>query len=111
MRKSKKKILLYSLLLKWYLEHGSVITAVYKIICNQASRPFEWFVHEVSNTQREGDTDLQKNQLGDTFKLKGNSFYGKMIENLGRYSNTKFTTDIGEVDKSIRNPFLQILKL
>ena len=39
------------------------------------------------------DNDKNKKQLGDTAKLKGNSFYGKMIENLEKHISTKFTTD------------------
>ena len=54
-----------------------------------SARPFKWFPEEVSSARREADQDKNKGeagearkQLGDTAKLKGNSFYGKMIENL-----------------------------
>ena len=46
--------------------------------------PFLWFPEEVANAKREADKDPLKKQLGDVVKLKGNSFYGKMIEDLGR---------------------------
>ena len=41
-----KKILLYSPLLKWYLNHGMVITGVYHLIGYEPGRPFAWFSEE-----------------------------------------------------------------
>ena len=38
--------------------------------------------------RREGDKDLFKKQLSDDAKVKGNSFYGKMINNLNRHKST-----------------------
>ena len=67
--------------------------------------PFSWFPEEVANGRREADKDPLKKQLGDTAKLKGNSFYGKMIEDLGRHKSTKFTRKKGSVDKALRSPF------
>ena len=49
-------------------------------------------------------------QLGDTAKLKGNSFYGKMIENLEKHISTKFTTDEKLIDKIFRSPFFDNLE-
>ena len=33
---------------------------------------------------------IPQKQLGDVAKLKVNSFYGKLIEDLGRYKSAKF---------------------
>ena len=41
--------------------------------------PFSWFPEEVANARHEADKDPLKKQLGEVAKLKGNSFYGKMI--------------------------------
>ena len=41
---------------------------------------FSWFPEEVANARREADKDPLKKQLGDVAKRKGNSLYGKMIE-------------------------------
>ena len=51
-----------------------------------------------------------KRQLGDTAKLKGNSFYGKMIENLEKHMTTKFTKDEKLIDKIFRSPFFDDLE-
>ena len=67
--------------------------------------PFLWFPEEVTNARREADKDLLKKQLGDVAKLKGNSFYGKMIEDLSRRKSTKFTRKGMVVDKALRSPF------
>ena len=72
--------------------------------------PFSWLPVEVANARREVDKDPLKKQLGDVAKLKGNSFYGKMIEDLGRHKSTKFTRKEMVVDKALRSPFFNNLE-
>ena len=71
---------------------------------------FSWFPEEVVNARREADKDLLKKQLVDVAKLKGNSFYRKMIEDLGRHKSTKFTREERSVDKALRPPFFDNLE-
>ena len=104
-----EKILLYSPLLKWYLNHGLQVTKIHRYISYTSSRPFKWFP-EVSSARRAADNDKNKKQLGDTAKLKGNSFYGKMIENLEKHISTKFTRDEKLIDKIFRSPFFEDLE-
>ena len=105
-----EKILLYSPLLKWYLNHGLQVTKIHKYISYTPGRPFKGFPEEVSSARRAADNDKNKKQLGDTAKLKGNSFYGKMIENLEKHMNTKFTTDENLIDKIFRSPYFDDLE-
>ena len=105
-----EKILLYSPLLKWYLNHGLQVTKIHRYISYTSGRPFKWFPEEVSSARRAADLDKNKKQLGDTAKLKGNSFYGKMIENLEKHISTKFTTDEKLIDKIFRSPFFEDLE-
>ena len=105
-----EKILIYSPLLKWYLNHGLQVTKIQRYISYTSGRPFKWFPEEVSSARREADNDKNKKQLGDTAKLKGNSFYGKMIENLEKHISTKFTTDEKLIDKIFRSPFFEDLE-
>ena len=105
-----EKILLYSPLLKWYLNHGLQVTKIHKYISYTSGRPFKWFPEEVSGARRAADQDKNKRQLGDTAKLKGNSFYGKMIENLEKHISTKFTTDENLIDKIFRSPYFDDLE-
>ena len=76
----------------------------------ESGMSFLWFPEEVTNARREADKDLLKKQLGDVAKLKGNSFYGKMIEDLGRRKSTKFTRKGMVVDKALRSPFFDNLE-
>ena len=104
-----EKILLYSPLLKWYLNHGLRVTKIHRYISYTSSRPFAWFPEEVSSARRAADNDKQKNSVIQ-LKLKGNSFYGKMIENLEKHITTKFTTDEKLIDKIFRSPFFEDLE-
>ena len=105
-----EKILLYSPLLKWYLNHGLQVTKIHRYISYTSGRPFKWFPEEVSSARRAADQDKNKRQLGDTAKLKENSFYGKMIENLEKHMNTKFTTNEKLIDNIFRSPFFEDLE-
>ena len=74
----------------------------------EPGKPFSWFPEEVANARGEGDKDPLKKQLGDVAKLKGNSFYRKMIEDLSRRKSTKFTHEERVVQKALRSPYLTI---
>ena len=76
----------------------------------EPGKPFSWFPEEVANVRREADKDPLKKQLGDVAKLKGNSFYGKMIKDLGRHKSAKFTLEEKVVDKDLRSPFFDNLE-
>ena len=76
---SARKMLIYAPLLKWYLDHGLKITAVYRTINYRPQKIFSWFVDEVANNRRKGDADKDKALLAEVFKLLGNSAYGKFI--------------------------------
>ena len=105
-----KKILLYTPLLKWYLEHGLKVTGIYKYLSYTPGKPFSWFPEEVSSARRNGDENPALKPLGDTFKLKGNSFYGKMIEDLTKHVRVTFTRKEDFVDKAFRSPFFEDLE-
>ena len=78
-----------------------VITGVHHLIGYKPGRTFAWLPEEVANARRQAENDPSKKQLGDISKLKGNSFYGKMIEALIRHLSTTFTTDERKVDEAI----------
>ena len=105
-----KKILLYTPLIEWHLQHGLRLTAVHHLIEYEPDMPFSWFPEKVTNAKHEADKDPLKKQLGDVARLKGNSFYGNMIEDLGRYKSTKFTRKERSVDKALRSPFFDNLE-
>ena len=75
----------------------------------KSSRPFSWFP-EVSGARRAGDSNPALKKLGDTKKLEGNSFYGKMIEDLIKHLKTIFTSKEDLVDQPFRSPFFEDLE-
>ena len=87
-----------------------VITGVHHLIGYEPGRPFAWFPEEVANASRQADNDPSKKQLGDVSKLKGNSFYGKMIEDLIRHLSTIFTSNERKVDEALQSPFFADLE-
>ncbi|KAL9983294.1 hypothetical protein ACROYT_G005441 [Oculina patagonica] len=99
---SAKKILLYAPLLRWYVDHGAEITAVYRTIDYQPKKIFPWFVEQVTEARRKGDVDKSKALLADVFKLLGNSAYGKLIEALERQTNVIYTKNEKVVDRALR---------
>ena len=106
---SAKKLLLYAPLLRWYVNHGAEITAVYRTIDYQPTKGLNWFVDEVTDARRTGDVDKSKALLADIFKLLGNSSYGKMIEAVERHTSTIYTKDEKLVDRTLRSAFFEDL--
>ena len=104
------KILLSTPMLKWYLSPGFKVTAIHKYIKYKSGKPFSWFPKEVSKARHDGDNDPALKQLGDTYKLKGNSFYGKMIGDLMKHQRITFTTNEDLVDQSFRSSSFEDLK-
>ena len=107
---SEKKILLYTPVLKWYLDHGLKVTGFYQFLRYKRGKPFAWFPEEVADARRQADKDPDKRIVGDTAKLKAQSFYGKMIEDVARHVNTIFTSDEDKVDKAMRSLYLEDLE-
>ena len=64
-----KKILLATPLLKWYLEHGLVVTRIYQVVEYTPKACFKPFGEAVSDARRAGDVDPSKAIIADTMKL------------------------------------------
>ncbi|RUS83075.1 hypothetical protein EGW08_009161 [Elysia chlorotica] len=87
-----KNIFLTTPLLRWYLEHGLVVERVYQVVEYKPSRCFQGFADIVSENRRTGDLDPTKAVIAETFKLLGNSAYGKSLENLENRRDVVYTT-------------------
>ena len=105
-----KRILLYAPLLEWYLDHGAIISNVFRTIDYEPRKIFTWFVQEVTEARRTGDIEESKTIFADIFKLLGNSAYGKMIENLENQKNVIFTKIKKRLIGLCEAHFSQILK-
>ena len=89
--------------MKWYLNHGLKVTAIHKYLKYNSGKPFSWFPVEVSRARRDRDNNPVLKELGDTKKLKGNSFYGKMTKDPVRHIRTMFRTNKDLVDIAFRS--------
>ena len=76
----------------------------------EGKKIFEWFVDQVTEARRQGDTHKEKAILADVFKLLGNSCYGKFIEALERQTDTTYTKNENEVDRSLRSSYFEDLE-
>ena len=72
-----ENILLYSPLLKWYLNHGLQVTKIHRYISYTSSRPFKWFPEEVSSARRAADNVKTKSNSVIQLNLKGTVFTEK----------------------------------
>ena len=102
---SASKILLYAPLLKWYIDKGLTLKAVYRTIDYKSAKIFSWFVDEVTANRCRGDADPSKAIFADIFKLLGNSSYGKMIENKEEQTSTFYCRNQDELDAHMRSSF------
>ena len=50
-----KKILLYTPLIEWHLQHRPRLTVVHQLIKYEPGMPFSWFPEEVTNARCEAD--------------------------------------------------------
>ena len=94
-----KKILVLTSLLKWYLQHGLIVTDIYQVIQFRGYHCFNNFAESVCNMRREADCDGSKKIIADTAKLCGNVIYGATITDKERFTNVKYVTDISSASK------------
>ena len=74
-----KQILFTTPLLRWYLNHGLCVSNITKVIHFHPQECFDPFKEEVSQARLEGARDPSKEILAQTFKLWGNSAYGRTV--------------------------------
>ena len=106
---SAQRMLVYAPLLLWYVEHGAVITKVYRTIDYKPAKIFPWFVEQVTEARWTGDVEKSKALLAEVFKLLGNSGYGKLIEALERQTNIIYTKDEKVVDRALQSAYFSDL--
>ena len=101
--------MLYTPLIKWYIEHCLEITKFHCAIKYDGHKCFEEFVNEVSDARRAGDVDKSMEIIAETMKLFGNSAYGKTITNKESFVSTTYTNEIN-IGKKINSPHFKDLE-
>ena len=88
-----KKIGLSTPLLKWYLNHGLVISHIYTVIEYIPNAALNSFMTQVAQARLDGDRDNDKALIAETMKLIGNSSYGKLITNKEKHHNIVYVNE------------------
>ena len=83
-------LLLLSPLLKWYIEHGLLVTRIHQIVEYSKSHCFRKFCDSVTNDRRAGDINPDKAILSTLSKLRGNSAFGGTIINKEKHQDVKY---------------------
>ena len=99
----KKKNLLSTPLLQWYLNHNCVITKIYQVIEFHPERSFSSFIETVIKNRIIGDQHKNKAIIGNTYKLESNSSYGSILINKTKHCNVKYIKDRGKVANLINS--------
>ena len=85
-----EKIMLATPLLKWYLNHGLVVTDLFKVIEFSPLQCFKTFVDRVTNARRAGDRNSKISLLSETMKLISNSAFGSTIMNKFNFNDVNY---------------------
>ena len=104
------KLLLITPLVKWYLNHGLVVSKIYEFIEFLPITYFQNFGDQVPNVRRDGDFDPDKAILANIMKLIGNLGYGKTITNIENHRYVKYFNK-KEVSKAINHPLFSNLEV
>ena len=100
-----KDIWLATPLLRWYLKHGLVVEKIYEVVQYTPQKCFEPFAEKVSDNRLEGMLQ-HKDILAQTFKLLGNSAYGKTLENKAKHTKVLYT-DAKEFESCVCDPLFR----
>lgn len=103
-------ILLHSELLRWYLTHGLVVSNISKTIQYSHCPVYKDFVEQVTSARRRGDSDPTMALLASTYKLAGNSVYGKTITNKERHQKVEYVEDVSGICSRIRSRYFVSLE-
>ena len=106
-----KRIGLMTPLLKWYLEHGLVITRIYTIVEYIPNAAFSSFMTQIAQCHQEGDRDKDKALIVEMSKLIGNSSYGRMITNKEKHHDIIYVDESEISTEIIDNHFYDMTEL
>ena len=89
------RVLLITPLLKYYLELGLRVTKIHYTVHFPDHKPcFQKFADKVCQARRQGDKDPDSEVLANTFKLVGNSAYGKITMNKTKQTNVLYANGL-----------------
>ncbi len=98
-----QKILLASKLIKWYIDHGMVVTRVYQVIEFCRSPCFASFINEVKEARRKADLCEATKINAMSFKLLANASFGSLLLQKCKHRNVKFVQGIKAAKNCVNN--------
>ena len=102
--------MLSTLLLKFYLDQGLVVSRVHRAIQWRSHPWLEPFADFVSTSHRAADADPNQKILGETAKLVGNAGFGRFIMDVGRHQEVRYEQDESKVAGVINSFFFHDLE-
>ena len=106
-----EKILIATPLLKWYLEHGLVISKIFQTIeFDSNSKAFQNFTKRVTDCRREADVDKTQAIKGESQKLIGNSSYGSTIMDQLKHQKVYYVQGPQKASREINSKYFQKLE-
>ena len=95
-----RRILLTTPLLKWYLDHGLVITKVYQAVEWQFQRCLKDFFMEIASERRQAAQDPSRAAHANKQKLTGTSAYGATLLNKEKFDKIYY---VGENEALLKH--------
>lgn len=78
-----------------YLDHGLVVTRIYRALQFRAVPVFKHLTEEVTHYRTEADRNPNQKIIAELFKLLGNSYYGKCLTNQLRHLDVQYHEEEG----------------
>ena len=98
-----EKILLATPLLKWYLEHGLIVTEIFEVIEYGKMSCFKEFGEQVTAARRMGDLDSTLEIIAMLFKLIGNSGYGGTLVDQLKFMKVQYVEGFNEACNKVND--------
>ena len=107
-----RRILLASPLLKWYLEHGLVVSHVYQVLEFSPNQCFKSFQEQVTEARRRGDCNPDMSIISESMKLVGNAAFGSVLMEKTRHQSIKIAQNENQLLLKVNDPlFKQMTQL
>ena len=104
-----ERLLLLSPLLKWYIQHGLLVTKTHQVVEYSKMACFTEFGRQVTEARREGDKDSTKQVFALLSKLIGNFAFGGTIINKEKHRTIKCMKGFKTSCEAVNNPRFQSL--
>ena len=98
----KKKMVLHSMVLKYYLDHGMKLSKIYRVIRFNQAPWLKPYIEKNSTLRAAAKNDFEK----DFFKLMNNAIYGKTCENLKKRTDVRLVNDAKKLKRLVVKPQL-----